>query len=308
MGHDHSHDHGHSHAGHSHGAHAPIKVLIIAIVLIFLFAIVEALVGWWAHSLALIGDSGHMGADALALAIAAFATWLANKPPSHKHSYGLGRAEIVAAWVSSLLMLIISIAVIVEAINRIHQPAPIKGMPVIIVAFIGLLVNLLVAWILARGERTLNIRAALLHVLGDILGSFAALLSGTVIYFTKWYPIDPILSIFIGLLIAISSLRLLKESLLVLMEGVPTHISIHRVSRSLSEINGVNAIHDLHVWTLSSGVTALSCHVIIDNLVDWPKVLMAIQSTLKEQFNIDHITLQPEADTIECNPCVEPKK
>ncbi|MCH9644229.1 MAG: cation diffusion facilitator family transporter [Gammaproteobacteria bacterium] len=306
MGHDHSHSH--SHAGHNHGAHAPVKVLIIAICLIFAYAIVEAVVGWWSHSLALLGDAGHMGSDALALAIAAFAAWIANKPPSQKHSYGLGRAEVVAAWLSSLLMLIISIAVIVEAIERIHHPSPVKGVPVMVVAFIGLLVNLLVAWVLAKGERTLNIRAALLHVLGDVLGSFAALLSGAVIYFTKWYPIDPILSIFIGVLIAISSLRLLKESLLVLMEGVPAHIDIETVSEALSKIKGVNATHDLHIWTLSSGVVALSCHVIIYNLVDWPTVLTSIQATLKQQFDIDHITLQPESDTIECNPCTDPQK
>jgi cobalt-zinc-cadmium efflux system protein len=304
----HNHDHCHEHAGHNHGAGAPIKMLLIAIVLILLFAILEAVTGWWSHSLALLGDAGHMASDAVALGIAAFAAWIANRPPSQKHSYGLGRAEIVAAWFSSLLMLIISIVVIVEAISRIHQPHHVKGLPVIIVAFTGLLVNLLVAWILTRGEQTLNIRAALLHVLGDVLGSFAALLSGMVIYFTKWYPIDPILSIFIGILIAISSLRLLKESLLILMEGVPSHININTVSRSLSEINGVNVVHDLHVWTLSSGVVALSCHVIIHNLVEWPTILVSIQAALKEQFNIDHITLQPEPETIECNPCEEPRK
>ena len=202
MGHQHSHHHNHEHShNHNHGANAPLKVLIAAICLIFIFAGVEAIVGWYAHSLTLLGDAGHMASDALALIIAAFAAWIANKPPSSKHTYGLGRAEVVAAWFSSLLMLIISIAVIVEAINRIHTPANVKSIPVIVVAFIGLLVNIFVAWILAKGERTLNIRAALLHVIGDILGSIAALIAGAVIYFTHWDPIDPILSIFIGILI-----------------------------------------------------------------------------------------------------------
>ena len=235
-GHHHHHHGGH---GHSHGASAPHRVLVIAIFIIFGFAIIEAIGGWWANSLALLGDAGHMASDALALVIAAFAAWVSTKPPSKKHSYGLGRAEVVAAWFSSLLMVVISIAIIIEAVERIHTPEHVKGGIVIVIAFIGMLINLLVAWMLARGERTLNIRAALLHVMGDLLGSLAALVSGAVIYFTHWYPIDPILSILIGVLIMISSLHLLRESLLVLMEGVPGHINYEEVSECMSSIDGV---------------------------------------------------------------------
>jgi len=303
--HDHSHGHSHGHS-HSHGANAPHKVLMLAIVFIFAFAIVEAITGWWAGSLALLGDAGHMASDALSLVIAAFAAWIATKPPSQKHSYGFGRAEVVAAWVSSLLMLIISIAVIIEAIERLHEPMHVKGIPVMVVAFLGLLVNLFVAWMLARGERTLNIRAALLHVMGDVLGSIAALISGAVIYYTGWVPIDPILSIFIGVLILIASLRLLRESLHILMEGVPGHISLTQVKQSLREIKGVINVHDLHVWTLSSGIIALSAHIHIHELGDWPAVLQRLRSELHDQYHIDHITLQPEADKIDCKPCTGP--
>ncbi len=305
--HDH-HDHNHGGLGHSHGASAPYKVLIFAIIVTFAFAGVEALGGWWAGSLALLGDAGHMASDALALIIAAFAAWISQRPPSSKHSYGFGRAEVVAAWLSSLLMLIISIAVIVEAVARIHEPVHVKGGIVVIIAFIGLLVNLFVAWLLARGERTLNIRAALLHVMGDILGSISALVAGAVIYYNNWYPIDPILSILIGILIMISSLRLLRESLLVLMEGVPKHINLATVQQAMSEIDGVKAIHDLHIWTLSSGVVALSAHVDIHDLSVWEVVLNNLRDLLKNDYAINHITLQPEPDIIECIPCTEPNK
>lgn len=301
MGHHHSHDHNHS--GHCHGKGAPMRALLIAIALIAIFAVIEAFAGWWSNSLALLGDAGHMASDALSLVIAAFAAWIANKPPSDKHSYGLGRAEVVAAWISSLLMLIISIAIIVEAIERIREPVQVQSITVIIVGFAGLAINLLVAWVLARSERTLNIRAALLHVMGDVLGSMAAIIAGAVIYYTGWTPIDPILSIFIGILITISSVRLLRESLLVLMEGVPAHINMDQVSQTIEGIDGIKAIHDLHIWTLSSGVTVLSAHVNIRELSQWPALLVSIKAKMRSHYNIDHITFQPEPEIIDCGGC-----
>ena len=295
MGHDHQ---------HHHGKASSVKVLTIAIVLTLAFALVEALTGWWSGSLALLGDAGHMGSDALALAIATVAAYLATKPPSAKHSFGLGRAEVLAAWISSMIMLIISIVVIVEAINRLHgEGGHVKGLPVIIVASLGIIINLFVAWMLSRGERTLNVRAAMLHVIGDLLGSFAALVAGAVIYATGWTPIDPILSILIGVLIAYSSLRLLKESMLVLMEGVPKHINLAKVTETLSQLPGVIEIHDLHIWTLSSGSIMLSAHVHIGEISSWPTTHQALRNTIKKMYDIDHITLQPEPEVFDCNPC-----
>lgn len=301
MSHTHSHGPGHT---HSHQK-TPCRVLIISIIVIFAFAGVEALGGWWANSLALLGDAGHMGSDGLALIIAAFAAWVSRKPPSERHSYGLGRAEVVAAWFSSLLMVVISIAIVIEAIERLHHPEAVQGGIVMLIAFIGVLINLWVAWMLARSERTLNIRAALLHVMGDLLGSFAALISGAVIYYSGWYPIDPILSILIGALILISSLRLLRESLLVLMESVPSHLNSSEVESAMTLTEGVQAIHDLHIWTLSSGKIALSAHVDIHELSQWSDILKALTSLLESKFEIAHVTLQPEADIIDCKPCNE---
>ncbi len=280
--------------------------MMLAVAIVFIFAIVEAIGGWFSGSLALLGDAGHMFSDAVALSIAVFAGWLALKPPSHKHSYGLGRAEVVAAWISSLMMLMISIFVIIEAIQRLHHPKPVHGMMVMVIAAIGILINLLAAWLIAQGERTLNIRAALLHVMGDILGSIAALVSGAVIYFTKWLLIDPILSILIGILILISSISLLRESLLILMEAVPGHIDLQDVAADMIKIKGVKAIHDLHIWTLSSGNIALSAHVDIHELSNWQNVLIGLMEMLKKQYQIEHVTLQPEPDIIDCQPCLEP--
>lgn len=295
----HTHDH-----CHGHGKNAPHRVLLFAIILTFAFALIEGATGWYADSLALLGDAGHMASDALALGIAAFAAWLTTKPPSSKHSYGLGRAEVVAAWISSLLMLLISVAIIVEAVNRLHTPVTaIKSLPMLIVASLGICINLAIAWMLARSERSLNIRAALLHVMGDLLGSFAALIAGAVIHYTGFAPIDPILSIFISILIMLSSIRLLRESLLVLMEGVPKNIKLDDVLQTLSAIEHVDAIHDLHIWTLSSGTVMLSAHVSIRQFSSWPTVLDALRNTLKSHFGIDHVTLQPESETIDCQPC-----
>lgn len=292
----------HSHS-HSHSKNAPFHVLRISIVIILIYACIEAVSGWHAGSLALLGDAGHMISDALALGISAFAVWIAKKPTSKTHSYGMGRAEVVAAWFSSLFMLVISLGIIVEAVDRIHSPIPVNAPTVMVIAFIGMLINLLIAYILSKGERTLNIRAALLHVLSDLLGSFAAVVAGAVIYYTGWYPIDPILSILIGVLIIASSFRLLRESLRILMEGVPMHINLETVLRELKNVHGVLDVHDLHIWTLSSGSIALSAHINIHNIREWKSILNALSILLNKNHHIHHITLQPESDIFDCKPC-----
>ncbi len=295
MSHTHSHPHSHS---HSH-----FNVFWIAISIILIYACVEALTGWHAGSLALLGDAGHMVSDALSLGIAAFAAWIAKKPVSKTHSYGMGRAEVVAAWTSSLIMLIISLSIIVEAVDRIHSPIKVNGVTVMVIAFFGMVINLFIALLLSKGEQTLNMRAALLHVLSDLLGSFAALVAGAVIYFTKWYPIDPILSILIGVLIIASSFRLFRESMRILMEGVPIHIDLETVSDELKKVDGVLKVHDLHIWTLSSGSIALSAHVNIHEISSWETILKKISHLLEKNHHIHHITLQPEPDVFDCKPC-----
>lgn len=287
MTHDHRHPH-HEHAiGHS---------LTWAFALTLGFAFIEGGGGLWADSLALLSDAGHMVSDATALGLAALATWVAKRPPSSRHSYGLGRAEVVAAVVNSLLMVAVVVTIAITAILRLQTPAPVKGGAVIGIALAGLLINLIAAWILNRGEQTLNSRAAFMHVMGDLLGSVAALSAGIVIYFTGWTPIDPLLSLLICALILYSALRLLREALHVIMEGVPDYLKLPEVGKAMAAAEGVGSIHDLHIWTLSSGKVILSAHVVIPNMTTWEETLDTLRALLRERFAIEHATLQPERD------------
>lgn len=259
------------------------------------FAFVEAVAGWWSGSLALIADAGHMLTDSTALGLAAMAAWLARRPPSERHTYGLVRAEVLAALVNGLLMLGLITFIAAEAVARFSNPRDIHGEAVIVVAFIGLMVNLLVAWRLSRGQRGLNTQAALLHVIGDLLGSVAAITAGAVILLTGWTPIDPLLSLLVAGLILVSAWRLLSEALHVLLEGVPQNIDLQEVGRNLAALNGVSSVHDLHIWTLSSGNIALSAHLDLHTLEDWPRVLLQARELLAQRHGIGHVTLQPEA-------------
>lgn len=293
--HVHKHDHAHGAEEHHVHAHAGRNgTLLVALLLTLSFAGVEALAGWWSGSLALLSDAAHMLTDSSALGLAAAAAWLARRPPSLLHSYGLARAEVLAALFNSLLMLVLIGFIVHEAIGRIGTPRDIAGGTVIGVAVIGLVVNLVVAWILHRGEQTLNSRAALLHVLGDALGSVAAIIAGIVIVATGWTPIDPLLSLFVAALIGVSALRLLREVMHVLMEGVPLHIRLDAVGHDLAALPGVLRVHDLHVWALSSGSLALSAHIELRDLAEWPATLAAARRTMDAQHGIHHITLQPE--------------
>ncbi len=282
MGHDHHHHHHHG------------RSLWEGLILTLGFALVEAVGGWWSGSLALLGDAAHMVTDGLALGLAALAAWLARRPPSPRHSYGLLRLEVVAALVNALFMLVVVAGISWEAWQRWHEPRPVDGALVVVIAALGLLVNALVAWRLLRGERDLNVRAALLHVAGDFLGSVAALVAGIVILWTGWYPIDPLLSVLVCLLILVSTLRLLREVLHVILEGVPLHLDLERIGRALATLPGVVSVHDLHVWTLASGRIALTAHVVIQRMDVWPTVLAEAHRVLRDRFHIDHITLQPE--------------
>jgi cobalt-zinc-cadmium efflux system protein len=259
------------------------------------FAVVEAAGGWWTGSLALLSDAGHMLTDGAALALAAVAAWMARRPPSQRHSYGLGRAEIVAAFANSGTMLLIVVALGYESIVRLGAPAPVNGAAAALIALAGLALNLVILRRLSPHGHDLNARAARLHVLGDTLGSIAALASGVVIALWGWTRIDPIASLAICVLIAISSVRLLRESLHALMEGVPHGLSVETVGSEMASVGGVVSVHDLHVWMLSGSRMALSAHVVVGSMAHWERTRRDLQSRLHEKFGIDHVTLQPES-------------
>jgi len=283
----------HAHHGHKQQRTLP-GVLGVALALTLGYALVELVTGLAFGSLALVSDAGHMFSDALALGLAWFASWVAAQPPGARHSYGLARAEVIAAFVNGLALLLVVVFIAVEAISRLLHPADVQGLGVMIVAFIGLLLNLAVMLILSRGERGLNLRAAMLHVTSDLIGSVAALAAGAVIYFTGWRPIDPILSLVIALLILASTINLLREALHVLMEGVPRTVKLEEVGKLIARIDGVRSVHDLHIWHISLGRVALSAHLDIAELSSWPAVLAQARRMLQERYAIDHVTLQPE--------------
>jgi cobalt-zinc-cadmium efflux system protein len=285
--------HGHDH----YRGEAAGWVLWFAVALTLAYAGVEAGVGWWAGSLALVADAGHMVNDAGALVIAAVAAWIAQRPVSRLHTYGLGRAEFLAALVNSLGLLALVVWLSVSAVTRLQVSQPVQGEAVSLTAALGLAINIVVAWLLSRGEQNLNTRAAMLHVTGDLLGSVAALIAGVVITFTGWTPIDPLLSIAIGALILVSSLRLLRESLHGLMEGAPFNLDPEAVVRALAALTGVASVHDLHIWNVKAGEVLLSAHLVVQDIASWEDILDASHAMLGERFDIHHATLQPEPMT-----------
>lgn len=285
--------HDHSHSLHSGDPHSR-RPFIYALLLTLGFAVVEAIAGFWANSLALLGDAGHMATDGIALGIAALAAWIALKPASTRHTYGFGRAEVIAALFNTLFMLLIVIAIVVEAVLRFRHPPEVHAPVVIAIGVLGLIINVVIYKVLQHGESSLNLRAALLHVLGDMLGSLAALVTGIVIYFTSWLTIDPLLSLFIAVLILVSSLRLLRDAGQVLLEGVPRGLDLAEIGHSMAGVDGVRSVHDLHVWSLSSNETSLSAHIVIDEMSAWQRVLYRLQDHLHQRYGIEHATLQPE--------------
>jgi len=295
QGHDHYFDHDHDHGSpHVHGTGGNTRrALATALALTAGFAVVEAVGGWVAGSLALMSDAGHMITDAGALGLALFADVVSRRPPSARASYGYGRAEVLAAFVNAIVMLALVAWICIEAATRIFEPHDVKGGLVTVIAIVGLAANIVAAWVLSRASGSLNARGALLHVLGDLLGSLAALVAGGVIMATGWTPIDPILSVAVALLILRSTWQLLKQSTGVLMEGVPKHLDFEAIGTSLATLPGVTDVHDLHIWNMSSQGIALSAHVSIARGEDWLGILARARRMLAKEYGIRHTTLQP---------------
>jgi cobalt-zinc-cadmium efflux system protein len=298
MAHSHNHDssYAHSHT-HSHTSSSSRNTLLTALCITLCYAIIEAAAGWWANSLALMSDAGHMVTDSSALAIGAFSAWLATRSPSQRYSFGFKRAEVLGALFNVLFMYGVVVAILFSALDRICDHQVVDFRSVIVIGSIGLLVNILVATLLSRGEKTLNNRAAMLHVAGDLLGSVAAIIAGVIIWKTGWTPIDPILSIFICVLILWSSTRLLLETLNIVMEAVPNDLSAETVAAVLAQAHpDIKGLHHLHLWTISSGFRALSVHVELDHAANANEVLERLEQVAKKEFELSHGTYQLEFD------------
>ncbi|CEG29705.1 cation diffusion facilitator family transporter [Bacillus sp. B-jedd] len=297
MGHHHSHSHEH---GHHHTENK--KALLLAFLLIASFMLVEVAGGIITNSLALLSDAGHMLSDAAALGLSYFAIRLGERKATPGKTFGYKRFEIIAAALNGLTLIAISIYIFIEAFQRFRNPPEVQSMGMLVISVIGLLVNIAAAYILMRGdkEENLNVRSAFLHVLGDMLGSVGAITAALLIYFFDWGIADPIASVAVAILIIISGWRVMKDSFHILMEGAPVQIDSTKLRAALLSIPTVEDVHDLHIWSVTSGMPMLSCHIAISKSGVHDVVLREAQALLHDKFGIDHSTIQVEREDEGC--------
>lgn len=270
--------------------------LAIALGITLLFFFVELVGGVVTNSLALLADAWHMLNDASALVFAILAAWIAGKPADAKKTFGYYRTEILAAFLNGIFLWAIVIFIFYEAIQRLQNPANVEALEMLTIAFLGLLANGLSAFILSKSEgESLNVKGAFLHVLADAAGSMGVISAGVIMYFTGWYYADPIISMLVGFLIFYSSAKLVRDSVNVLLEGVPPGIDVNAVEKRILEQEGVMGVHDLHVWCITpTKICALSCHIVVKSGINRKKLTADLIEILKRDFGIDHTTFQLE--------------
>jgi len=280
---------------------APINVetrrrLTLALVITAIVMLVELIGGWLSGSLALLADAAHMLADVAALGLALVAAWIAQRPATPERSFGFMRLEILAALINGAVLFAIAVGIGVEAWHRLRVPQIVNGPLLLAVAAVGFVANLAAVIVLHRGhEHSLNQRGAYLHVLGDLLGSVGALVAGVIVLTSGWIMADPLISVLIGTLVLISAWRLVKESTDVLLEAAPRHIALSDVHDRIASVPGVESVHDLHLWTVTSGVVAMSGHLVVKNPSDNQPVLEEVQERM-QALGINHVTVQLERE------------
>ncbi|NWL88466.1 MULTISPECIES: cation diffusion facilitator family transporter [unclassified Paenibacillus] len=290
MGHDHGHD-------HTHGANK--KALLISFIIITGYMIIEAFGGFITNSLALLSDAGHMLSDSISLGVALLAFTLGGKVANYNKTYGYKRFEILAAVLNGVTLVFIAIYIFYEAIQRFQNPPEVASTGMLIISSIGLLVNIFVAWFMMRSgdvEENLNMRGAYLHVISDMLGSVGAIIAALLIMFFGWGWADPLASVIVAALVLRSGYYVMKSGLHVLMEGTPQNVDMNEVIQTLQHAKGIQSVHDLHVWSITSGLNALSCHAVVDDqmsIADSERLLRQIEHEL-EHKNIHHMTIQLE--------------
>ena len=271
--------------------------LTATLALTCVFLIVEVAGALWSGSLALLADAGHMLADAAGLGLGLFAIWIAARPPTPEKTYGYYRAEILAALVNAIVLLGIAAGILVETYQRLLKPPAILGGPMLVVASIGLAVNLVGACLLHAGaETSLNVRAAYLDVLGDALSSVGVVVAAAIVILTGWTLADPLVSGAIALVIVPRTWRLLRQAVNVLLEGTPAHLNLGEIEEAMRRVPGVRRVHDLHVWTLTSGREAMSAHAVVDDVRDSERLLETLHAVMHARFGIDHTTIQLETE------------
>ena len=259
------------------------------------YCVVEFVGGWFTNSLALLSDAGHMLSDVTAMGLSLFAAYISTLPVTSQKTFGYYRAEILVAFLNGLALWLVAGIIFREAYYRFFSPPEVHGQGMILIAGVGLLVNLLTAWMLhGAHEANINLRGVFLHVLSDALGSVGALVAGALILWTNWQWADPVTSVIIGFLILLSSFSLVRESVDILMQATPRHLDLAEVQRTLEEVASVARVHDLHVWTLTSGLFTLTAHVVVNGAHDHHALLNALEHVIQQRFGIDHTTIQLE--------------
>jgi cobalt-zinc-cadmium efflux system protein len=301
-GHGHGHHHGHGHGHHHHSSNK--TALLWSFLIISTFMVVEVIGGFLTNSLALLSDAGHMLSDAVALGLSFFAIKLGEKKVTKDKTYGFKRFEIIAAALNGITLVLIAVYIFYEAFHRFQDPPSVQSTGMLIISTLGLIVNIVAAMILMKGDKeNLNVRSALLHVIGDMLGSFGAIIAALLIMFFGWGWADPLASVIVAALVLFSGYRVTKDSLHILMEGAPIQIDSDSVKNALLKIPAVIDLHDLHIWTITSGYPVLSCHLAIGETGSHDEVLKSAQKLLHDEFGIEHSTIQVERAEAGCpNP------
>jgi len=296
------------HAGHSDHNHAHSmtrRTLGIAFFLTLVIAATQVIGGLLAHSLALLSDAGHVLTDLFALGLAWFAAVQAERPANARNTFGYHRVGILAALVNAITLILITIGIFYEALQRFRQPEPVNPLVMFVSAGIGIVINLIIGFGLQKESDNLNTRAAALHVFGDVAASVGVIIASVIILLTGWSPIDPLLSIGIAILIAIGAWRVVRETTDVLMEAVPKGLNMAALVTDMQAVPGVQAVHDLHVWSISSNMSSLSCHVIIvdQKASESSSILCALEALLKDKYHIEHCTIQFECHAHQVQYC-----
>jgi cobalt-zinc-cadmium efflux system protein len=289
----------HSHSGHNHTHGLARNSLRLAFFLTLIILIVELVGGMLANSLALLSDAGHVVTDIFALGLAWFATVQAERPPNARKTFGYHRVGILAAMVNAVTLIVIAFAILLEAVQRFQHPEKVQPQIMFLAAGVGMVINLIIGFGLFKEAGNLNVRAAMLHVFGDVAASAGVIVAGVIIFFTGWTFVDPLLSIGIAVLIAIGAWRLLHETTDILLESVPKGVSMPGLVKDMKSVKGIEDVHDLHVWSITSNMNALSCHALIADLPpsDSAVILQSLNTMLSEKYHIGHVTIQ-----FECNP------
>jgi cobalt-zinc-cadmium efflux system protein len=294
-----NHNHGHNH-DHDHGdvfhSHAPIGKMKLAFFLTLIILVVELVGGFISHSLALLSDAGHVLTDIAAIGLSWYAMHQSQKPASEKFTYGYHRSGILAAFVNAMTLIVIAVVILYEAIDRFKNPQPVGSTWMFISASVGLIMNLYLGLRLSK-EENINVKSAVLHMIGDAIASAGVIVGGIIILFTGWDFVDPILSVLIAFLIAFGAWKIVKQTIGILMEGTPMGISLEEVMGKIRSVKGVLNVHDLHVWSITSGKNALSCHVVLNNQITFQEsqfILREIEHKLQHQ-GIGHATIQLES-------------